>query len=92
MERALDIHSLITRRQIKRFQGYEVKTQGDAFMVSFALPELAVDFCLNVQLALLEAEWPEEVLNIGPGSEVKDPVSGDMLFRGLRFVWIIRLA
>lgn len=35
---------------MKRLGGYEVKTEGDAFMIAFGEPINAVNFCLRTQL------------------------------------------
>ncbi|MCC7000171.1 MAG: hypothetical protein IT370_36565 [Deltaproteobacteria bacterium] len=59
MRGALDVHDAIMRAGIERHGGYEVKTEGDAFMVAFASAGAAVAWCLDTQRALLEAPWPE---------------------------------
>lgn len=50
MMRSLTLHNEVLRTQMKRLGGYEVKTEGDAFMISFADPINAVNFCLRTQL------------------------------------------
>ncbi len=79
----LDLHNQIVREVIQKHDGYEVKTEGDAFMVAFNHAKDAVNFCLNAQIALHEAPWPEELLK---PEDLKDiaGVSDDGLFRGLR--------
>lgn len=42
----------IIRGQIQRCQGYEVKTEGDAFMVAFSNTINACQFCLLVTFNL----------------------------------------
>ena len=49
MEECLDLHNEIIRQQIREFGGYEVKTIGDCFMVSYADPISAVLFGVGVQ-------------------------------------------
>lgn len=39
--------------------GYEVKSDGDSFMVAFSSVFSAVTYCMSVQEALLGADWPE---------------------------------
>jgi class 3 adenylate cyclase/predicted ATPase/tetratricopeptide (TPR) repeat protein len=68
---ALEVHDRAMRDAIAAHSGYEVKTEGDAFMVSFASVSDAVEFCLDAQDRLHNADWPEYVL-------------GDSVFRGLR--------
>ncbi|KIY91819.1 hypothetical protein MNEG_16144 [Monoraphidium neglectum] len=45
-----------------RFYGYEVSTEGDAFLVAFHEPFDAAAWCLAVQIALHYAPWPERLL------------------------------
>eukprot|EP01063_Lacrimia_lanifica_P038128 TRINITY_DN801_c5_g1_i1.p1 TRINITY_DN801_c5_g1~~TRINITY_DN801_c5_g1_i1.p1 ORF type:complete len:762 (+),score=184.25 TRINITY_DN801_c5_g1_i1:60-2345(+) len=58
MDAALTVHNTIIREAIAAFDGYEVKTIGDAFMVAFANAGSAVAFGLDVQRSLSNAEWP----------------------------------
>ena len=48
----LALHQEIFRQCIAQFKGYEVKTEGDAFMVAFAKPLDAAQFCMTVQTQL----------------------------------------
>ena len=59
---ALDLHDALLRSAIADHDGYEVKTEGDAFMVAFAEATDAVRFCLDVQERLHEADWPSRLL------------------------------
>ena len=61
MRRVLTAHDAIMRSAIARRGGYEVKTEGDAFMVAFSDPNDALHWCVDVQLALYEHPWPPEV-------------------------------
>ncbi|MEE2750181.1 MAG: adenylate/guanylate cyclase domain-containing protein [Myxococcota bacterium] len=54
----LDLHNVLFREAIGEYGGYEVKTEGDAFMVAFASPEPAVQMCLALQTRLHQTEWP----------------------------------
>ena len=58
----LDLHNVIMRRALAKHGGYEVKTEGDAFMIAFAEPIHAARFACAVQLELLDAEWPAYLL------------------------------
>ena len=62
MEVALKLHHRICRDLIESSSGYEVKTIGDAFMVAFGCPIKAVDFLCELQLELLAADWPQELM------------------------------
>lgn len=82
MRSAIKIHNAIMRRQLRIVGGYEVKTEGDAFMVSFPSPTSALLWCFNVQQQLLTADWPIEILETDHCFEVTDN-SGKIIFRGL---------
>eukprot|EP01059_Diplonema_ambulator_P014471 TRINITY_DN25384_c0_g1_i1.p1 TRINITY_DN25384_c0_g1~~TRINITY_DN25384_c0_g1_i1.p1 ORF type:complete len:1121 (+),score=287.70 TRINITY_DN25384_c0_g1_i1:173-3364(+) len=58
---ALTMHNNLVRSTIKQFNGYEVKTLGDAFMIAFTNSVDAVAFALTLQLQLLTLEWPVEL-------------------------------
>jgi class 3 adenylate cyclase len=49
---AVDLHDKVLRQFLSDFGGYEVTTEGDAFLVAFHDPAEAVGYCLTVQLAL----------------------------------------
>lgn len=82
MRSAIKIHNAIMRRQLRILRGYEVKTEGDAFMVSFTTPTSALLWCFSVQQQLLAADWPAEILESEEGYEVRDD-EGNVVFRGL---------
>ena len=89
MGRALDVHNRVLRALIAEHGGYEVKTQGDSFMVAFASVVTAVRWCLEAQRALLEAPWPEVLLD-EPDARVEQGPHG-LLHRGLRVRMGVRL-
>ncbi|KAL0481965.1 adenylate cyclase [Acrasis kona] len=62
MSKALSVHNKVLRNLIKKYKGYEVKTQGDSFMVAFEDPKKAVEWALHSQKDLLYAEWPPCVM------------------------------
>lgn len=82
MRTALDVHDEVLRSLLEKSGGYEVKTQGDSFMVAFTSETEAVRWCLEAQRALLEAPWPEALLAEPDAAEVRGPHG--LLFRGLR--------
>ena len=61
----------------------QVTTEGDAFIVAFHDPIDAIGWALHVQLALLEAPWPSEMLQ-HEKARVETCPDGKLLFRGLR--------
>ncbi|KAJ5584327.1 Adenylate cyclase [Penicillium hispanicum] len=82
MRSAISIHNDILRRQLGIIGGYEVKTEGDAFMVAFATTTSALLWCFNCQNQLLEAEWPTEILE-QPQCQVVYDVDNNVILRGL---------
>jgi len=82
MQSAMRIHNGIMRRHLRIIGGYEVKTEGDAFMVAFPTATSALLWCFAVQLLLLEAPWPKEILESVQGEEIVDD-EGTIIYRGL---------
>ncbi|KAH7376471.1 protein phosphatase 2C [Plectosphaerella cucumerina] len=82
MRSAIKIHNEVMRRQLRRIGGYEVKTEGDAFMVSFPTPTSALLWCFAVQMQLLEVEWPPEILNSLSCQPLYDK-DNTLIFKGL---------
>ena len=83
MRSAIKTHNTIMRRSLRNVGGYEVKTEGDAFMVCFPTITTAVTWCFMVQSQLLTADWPQEILDSEHGKGVYDTDSGTLLYRGL---------
>ncbi|HYO51394.1 ATP-binding protein [Archangium sp.] len=82
MKVALDVHDRVLRSLLAEHGGYEVKTQGDSFMVAFTSVVGAARWCLEAQQALLGAPWPEELLTEPDAAEVPGPRG--RIYRGLR--------
>jgi adenylate cyclase len=82
MRSAIKQHNELMRRQLRIIGGYEVKTEGDAFMVAFPTVTSALLWCFTIQSQLLEVPWPQEILSSVHGQEVVDP-DGNIIFRGL---------
>ncbi|CCK73024.1 adenylate cyclase KNAG_0M01710 [Huiozyma naganishii CBS 8797] len=82
MRTAIKTHNDLMRRQLRIYGGYEVKTEGDAFMVTFPTPTGALAWCLSVQSKLLDCQWPEEITSIQDGCTVTDN-EGRVIYQGL---------
>ena len=82
MAMAIRLHNLLLRRHLRLCGGYEVKTEGDAFMCSFQSVPAALHWCLTVQLELLRESWPLEILECEDGKEIHDS-QGKLVERGL---------
>lgn len=83
MRVALELHDRLMREAIARRGGYEVKTEGDSFMVAFSSSVDALRWCLETQEALVAATWPDEILADELAS-VETAPDGRVLRRGLR--------
>ncbi|KAI8097230.1 uncharacterized protein BX664DRAFT_292635 [Halteromyces radiatus] len=82
MRSAIKIHDGIMRRTLRSVGGYEVKTEGDAFMTCFQNITGALLWCFTVQLQLLEADWPAGILDTEEGREIED-AEDTVIYRGL---------
>ncbi|KAM7224583.1 adenylate cyclase [Rhypophila decipiens] len=82
MRAAIKLHNEVMRRQLRLIGGFEVKTEGDAFMVSFPTPTSALLWCFSVQTQLLTVTWPAELLNSVNCQPVFDQ-NNNLIFRGL---------
>lgn len=82
MRSAIMIHNELMRRQLRIIGGYEVKTEGDAFMVSFPTVTSALLWCFSCQSHLLELSWPSEILDTVHCQEKYD-ADGNVIYRGL---------
>jgi len=87
MDLSLEQHDRVLRILLKKFRGYEVKTEGDAFMVAFFTALEAILWCLACQEALVLCSWPEPFLKLSAASvvDVKDDKGAAVrVFNGIR--------
>ncbi|DBA88293.1 TPA: hypothetical protein ACH3X1_016534 [Trebouxia sp. C0004] len=83
MGSALTLTDNAMRSVLPKYCGYEVPTETDMIIVAFHDPIDAIGWCLHVQLALLEAPWPSDLLQ-QPQAKVGNYQDGKLMFRGLR--------
>jgi adenylate cyclase len=84
MRVALRMHDTIMRRSLRRIGGYEVKNDGDSFMASFPNIQTALRWTCTVQKELLEADWPQEIVDSPIAATVHHPRDPNVpLLRGL---------
>ncbi|ETI35023.1 hypothetical protein F441_18441 [Phytophthora nicotianae CJ01A1] len=83
MQEATRIHDDILRGLLAPYRGYEITTAGDSFQLAFHTIQEAVEYCLDVQLHLLNAKWPKHLDGLVPATR-KVRASTRMIFRGLR--------
>ncbi|DBA82772.1 TPA: hypothetical protein ACH3X1_007000 [Trebouxia sp. C0004] len=96
MQVATPIHDRIMRAKISHYNGYEVTTEGDAFILAFHDPADAVAWCMATQQALLTAPWPTELIGhhrssirtstkvVSSAERAVHLAASEVLFRGLR--------
>ncbi|MDE0882788.1 MAG: adenylate/guanylate cyclase domain-containing protein [Myxococcota bacterium] len=63
MARALREHDVLMREVAATTRGYEVKAEGDAFMLAFESPQDALEFTRLAQDNLARLGWPEALEN-----------------------------
>lgn len=83
MKHALQLHNELMRSLLAVHGGYEVKTEGDAFMIAFGDPLTAIMWAAEVQLKLLEVDWPEKIYE-HPDAKIEHGPDGELLYRGLK--------
>ncbi|KAG3114956.1 hypothetical protein PI124_g5221 [Phytophthora idaei] len=83
MQEATRIHDDILRGLLAPYRGYEITTAGDSFQLAFHTIQEAVEYCLQVQLQLLNAKWPKRLHGLVPATR-KVRVGRKTVFRGLR--------
>ena len=93
MPAALAQHDDILRDAVTRCGGTIVKTTGDGLMAVFATASDAVAACLDAQLALARATWPETGplrvrmgLHVGQASAIDDDYRGPAVNRAARIM------
>ncbi len=69
-------HDAVIRDAFTRFGGYEVKTEGDSFMIAFSNPEDAVHCALFAQAALARYPWPADTgqVRVRMGLHTGEPI------------------
>ena len=70
MKQSINLHNTRMRELLEKYCGYEVKTDGDSFMVSFSDIMSAIQWCLDVQIELIKIDWPKNILESEDGEEV----------------------
>ena len=96
-ERWLDLlrsHNSIFRRHLREHGGYEVKNQGDGFMLVFPEPAAALRCAIEVQRALAERalQNPEEGIRVRMGLHTGRAIAEEGDFFGRNVVLAARIA
>lgn len=83
MLEAIELQDAAVRAACERCGGEIVRrSASDGFLARFDAPGPALEFCLEVQRALLDVEWPDEILALEAAAPLE--ADGRRLFRGLR--------
>jgi class 3 adenylate cyclase len=90
----LRAHNAIFRDRLREHGGYEVKNQGDGFMLVFPSPTAAVQCAIEVQRALAEraAQNPEEGIRVRMGLHTGRAIAEEGDFFGRNVVLAARIA
>jgi class 3 adenylate cyclase len=96
-ERWLEVlreHNAVFREQVDRYEGYEVKSQGDGFMLAFPDPGKALDCAVAVQRAFAERERDEsgEPLRVRMGLHSGEVIAEEGDFFGKNVILAARIA
>ena len=83
MKELLNLHNDVMRKVLMKYNGYEVKTEGDAFMVAFQEASDGLGFALEAQQRLFDVAWPDWLLT-SPQMAHVGGMSEDKAWRGLR--------
>ncbi|MCH7698561.1 MAG: hypothetical protein IH865_06465, partial [Chloroflexi bacterium] len=86
-------HNVIIREQISAHDGYEVKTEGDGFMLAFASARKAVDCAIAIQRAFAERnETAEEKIEVRAGLHTGEVIQDAGDFYGKHVTLAARIA
>jgi len=87
-------HNTIFREQLDRHDGYEVKSQGDGFMLAFPDPCEALECAIDVQLAFAERERDDsaQALRIRMGLHTGEVISEEGDYFGKNVILAARIA
>jgi class 3 adenylate cyclase len=87
-------HNSVFREQIARHEGYEVKSQGDGFMLAFPDPCEALECAIGVQRAFAERErqGEGEVLRVRMGLHTGEVISEEGDYFGKNVILAARIA
>eukprot|EP00668_Euglena_longa_P004752 GGOE01005550.1.p1 GENE.GGOE01005550.1~~GGOE01005550.1.p1 ORF type:complete len:781 (-),score=159.61 GGOE01005550.1:397-2412(-) len=83
MSWAVNIHNRVMRHLLAEFDGYEVKTVGDTFLVVFQDASQAIHCAMQLQEFLLQQHWPLELLEEEACSTQRDETDR-VIWCGLR--------
>ncbi len=91
--RVLRAHNMVFRRLVRSHGGYEVKNQGDGFMLAFSESDRAIECAAAIQRALTEGEPVEGVrIRVRIGMHAGETIREDGDFFGRSVILAARIA
>jgi class 3 adenylate cyclase len=94
-ERWLEVlrdHNAVFRDLISAYDGYEVKSQGDGFMLAFPEPCQALEYAIAVQRAFAERQDADDALRVRMGLHTGEVIAADGDFFGKNVILAARIA
>lgn len=85
-------HNKVFRDEIAGYDGYEVKSQGDGFMLAFPEPCRALEYAIAIQRAFAERESSEETLRVRMGLHTGEVIAEEGDFFGKNVILAARIA
>ena len=90
-QEVLRTHNALIRQQITAHQGFEVKSQGDGFMVAFSSARRALDCAIAIQQAMA-AQQSEESVRVRIGLHTGEAIKEGEDFFGKTVILAARIA
>jgi class 3 adenylate cyclase len=88
----LDTHRTLLRAAFTAYEGWEVDTQGDAFLVVFRRATQAVAAAVQIQRALATASWPQGgTVRVRIGIHTGEPIRTTEGYTGLDVIRAARI-
>lgn len=90
--RLLDEHNALVREQVSQHSGFEVKSQGDGFMLAFPSAREALRCAIDIQRALGERDLASGQVRVRIGLHTGEPVRQGEDFYGKAVILAARIA
>ena len=93
-QEVLHTHNAIVRQQVTAHEGFEVKSQGDGFMVAFSSARRAVESAIAIQHALVDYnhKHPGEPIKVRIGLHTGEAIKEGEDFFGKTVILAARIA
>ncbi len=93
-QEVIRVHNAIVREQVAAYQGFEVKSEGDGFMLAFSSARRALDGAIAIQqtLAAYNSENPAEPIRVRIGLHTGEAIREGADFFGKTVILGARIA